>query len=1108
MKKFRRVSLVAAVALIVFTVALLAASCNYKDKYTLTFVSDGTEIASVTAKEGDTITPPADPVKDGYIFDGWYTAETGGEKAEIPTVMPGESRTYYARYAVARKVNYDFNLEGVTHTAIAPTVGKSGGEVKVADGADFEAAGFLFLGWTTEKDAVLVFTGGESEGQYFAGDSLALGSSDITLYAQWAQEFTDSDGSRDKVYVYVPMIGRGQGAAILMREGAERKLGFVSLDAESGVVEFEFYYEASEGGNVVGRINGESTFVYRDSACGSFLCYDYISGEYAEYILTADGYGKAVLSRMAGSQISTEKYGRYEYSEQYGDYTFFALDPATQEDIADDYFYFMVYREKVSGTEFDGTFRLQGYESASYMLYDNGELYNYRLDLNGYGDARLYSYDPIDEVTTLEAVGTYEGTENYEDYAGEWRFVSDSYSSFKFILNSIASSSGNISVYIEYDAQLNTTFTGTNGATLYLDGYGSAQYTVTATESYAGSCTVSESRKLITFVPYVPDGEGGLTAGGNMYFNVVWNERTFTVNTTGFVTDGTVIVGYEGEASIIEIPDGVTEIGDEAFSDLRTDVSLVSVTVPASVTAIGVKAFRNAYTLSRVTFLGTTPATVDWTAGVDPFAWPAGSFVIVVPEGSQDAYKEAWSDCTYTIMGSVEVTQLPEFEIKDNVLVRYNKQPDSPDMLDLVIPEGVTGIADYVFRGMKNVRSVDLGNVTHVGEGAFELCENLRKVIFTNVTHVGEGAFLGCIMLANGEEYGDGTIELPAIVAVGDNAFQGCESLKLVRLGENLASIGDLAFCECQTVAGEDPLFIELLGTEPPEMGLTVQAGNIAFRIKVQSIDVVKKCLESPAWNKYCRHLYVESGAEKGLYLDGENTLELDGRAVLLSTYTMFYEIKGVKITFYMYDDQTASYTTYTGDIGSDSIVVTIMGDSFSFVKAGDTATYVSADGKYTLVCNPRDLDPDKYKGETGYAEVTFNGVPTTLKISGYQSKTITEFTDSDGRVYNFEISLDGNTLVYTRKAAGHYKNITSADGSVINIRFAGSFIYVYGEIKYVVDGSATPVKYLPAWSDGSVFATETGENEYTFTRPYLNTTYTIVVTVSADMTTFTYTVQ
>ena len=48
-------------------------ACNTVKEYTISFVTDGAaEIASITAAAGAEITPPANPEKDGYVFEGWY----------------------------------------------------------------------------------------------------------------------------------------------------------------------------------------------------------------------------------------------------------------------------------------------------------------------------------------------------------------------------------------------------------------------------------------------------------------------------------------------------------------------------------------------------------------------------------------------------------------------------------------------------------------------------------------------------------------------------------------------------------------------------------------------------------------------------------------------------------------------------------------------------------------------------------------------------------------------------------------------------------------------------------------------------------------------------
>lgn len=94
----RKVWLVAVSVLFMLCISLFAA-CGAKN-YTLTFVTNGgTEIAPITAEAGAEITPPADPEKSGFSFDGWFlSSDFSGDKVTIPSVMPEKDVTYYAKF--------------------------------------------------------------------------------------------------------------------------------------------------------------------------------------------------------------------------------------------------------------------------------------------------------------------------------------------------------------------------------------------------------------------------------------------------------------------------------------------------------------------------------------------------------------------------------------------------------------------------------------------------------------------------------------------------------------------------------------------------------------------------------------------------------------------------------------------------------------------------------------------------------------------------------------------------------------------------------------------------------------------------------------------------
>ena len=110
-------------------------------------------------------------------------------------------------------------------------------------------------------------------------------------------------------------------------------------------------------------------------------------------------------------------------------------------------------------------------------------------------------------------------------------------------------------------------------------------------------------------------------------------------NTKHLLVNGT-------EITELVIPDGVTSIGDHAFSNCS---GLTSVTIPDSVTSIRYNAFYNCSSLTSVYCKQTTPPS----GGIHMFDNNASSRKIYVPVASVDAYKAAqyWSKYYSYIVG-------------------------------------------------------------------------------------------------------------------------------------------------------------------------------------------------------------------------------------------------------------------------------------------------------------------------------------------------------------------------------------------------------------------------------------------------------------------------
>ena len=146
-------------------------------------------------------------------------------------------------------------------------------------------------------------------------------------------------------------------------------------------------------------------------------------------------------------------------------------------------------------------------------------------------------------------------------------------------------------------------------------------------------------------------------------------------------------------------------------------------------------------------------------------------------------------------------------------------------LTSITIPNSVTSIGSYAFRGCTGLTSVTIGNsVTSIGRYAFEGCTGLTIIIVNegnsiydsrngcnaiietgsntliigckntiipnSVTSIGEDAFRYCSGLTH--------ITIPnSVTSIGGGAFRNCTSLTSITIGNSVTSIGISAFDGC-----------------------------------------------------------------------------------------------------------------------------------------------------------------------------------------------------------------------------------------------------------------------------------------------------------------------
>lgn len=285
--------------------------------------------------------------------------------------------------------------------------------------------------------------------------------------------------------------------------------------------------------------------------------------------------------------------------------------------------------------------------------------------------------------------------------------------------------------------------------------------------------------------------------------------------------DGTILFSVDDVPSFV-IPDTVKEIDSFAFNDCG---SLKEVHIPDSVTFIGSSAFEGCSSLGLVHI----PASVRL---IEDYAFVGCvSARFEVDEGNE--YYSSEDGALYDKDGKVLIAGFPLVhdgicEIPDHVTVIGTSAFDCCSSLEEVhIPSSVTFIGGCAFQHCSSLREIVIpDSVVGIGGSAFMYCRYLEHVhIPQSVKEIGRGAFDGCINASfdvderNGSFSSEGgalfdtkrkilLVGYPlvhggvcfipeTVTSIGYGAFDGCTSLKEVRIHASVTAVDANAFDEC-----------------------------------------------------------------------------------------------------------------------------------------------------------------------------------------------------------------------------------------------------------------------------------------------------------------------
>ena len=546
-------------------------------------------------------------------------------------------------------------------------------------------------------------------------------------------------------------------------------------------------------------------------------------------------------------------------------------------------------------------------------------------------------------------------------------------------------------------------------------------------------------------------------------------------NDNFFVEDG-VLYGYEvdddgnkiddefialicppGKSGSVTLKDGTVEIGGSAFKGCT---QLTGVTLNEGLTRIGSNAFGGCSSLQTVTL----PASLT-SLGNGAFDNCAGLTSLNVAAGNSKFSSENG------VLYDIDKTELLLY-------------PMSKADTDFTVPDSVTHIASYAFKGARYLQNITVGNLTGIESSAFANCEGLTSFTAASLSKVEFQAFYGC---SNLETFT--LTDADSLTTIEGSAFSGCGSLTAAPLAgatsigngafQNCTALTELAFCETGSVTIGGSAFSGCIGLTEltfPESVTSIGGSAFGGCNKVTVITFKSATPPDCGYNIFSIgdpnefQIVVPSGSESDYQTALGNTLGSYVGNTLVKKYPLF--VNGQQLTSenttITCGSGTASFDVTTSTLTLTNATIDTMGGDYGYggaINSGLAELTIKLVGNNTI-----------HAEQDGYRDSINSGTNCDVKIVSGETDGTTPTLSCDlidmgrgdsgftGGAGEGNLTVDGVNLTVNDRIFVHH-NATFQNGAQVNVT-GGLTVNNSATVSVTGETTAVTVKYIALGND------------------------------------------